>query len=59
LHLTTNLVYNAWTKHIEIDNHFVWENVALGSIVAHYVPSFSQVIDIFTKPFTRDRFVGL
>lgn len=35
-HVTTNLLFHACTKHIELDYHFVHEEVALGNIVTCY-----------------------
>ncbi|PKI71359.1 hypothetical protein CRG98_008218 [Punica granatum] len=48
LHLTSNPVFHAHTEHVDIDYHFVREKVALGSIVALFVPTALQVADIFT-----------
>lgn len=59
LHLTANPVFHARTKHVELDYHFVREKVALGNIVTRYVPSSSQVADVFTKPLPRDSFLSL
>lgn len=44
------------TKHVEIDNHFVREKVALGDFVVIFVSTKDQLADIFTKPLPGPRF---
>lgn len=48
--MASNPVFHARTKHIELDYHFVWEKVSLGSHHVHYVPSVDQLADLLTKP---------
>ncbi|KAK2969475.1 hypothetical protein RJ640_022189 [Escallonia rubra] len=55
-YLAANLVFHARTKHIEIDFHFVRENVASGDIVVRYVSTSDQLADIFTKGLSRLKF---
>ena len=59
LHLTVNPVIHAWTKHIEIDYHFVREKVVIGALVTRFVSSVDQLADVFTKPLTKDVFYRL
>ena len=59
LHMTINPVFHSHSKHIAIDYHFVCEKVALGTLTTQFVPSSSQVVDIFTKPLSRAVFDGL
>ncbi|GKA41847.1 ribonuclease H-like domain-containing protein [Tanacetum coccineum] len=49
MYMTTNLVQHQWTKHIEIDIHFVRNMVARGQVRALHVPSRYKYADIFTK----------
>uniref|UniRef100_A0A2N9FTS7 Uncharacterized protein n=1 Tax=Fagus sylvatica TaxID=28930 RepID=A0A2N9FTS7_FAGSY len=56
LHMAVNPVFHARTKHIELDFHFVHENVALGALTTRYVPSQSQIADLFTKAVSKDVF---
>lgn len=47
------------TKHIELDCHFVREKLAAGLLSLTYVPTASQLADIFTKslPGSQHRFL--
>ena len=56
LHMTINPIFHARTKHIEVDYHFVRENVALGSLITRFVSYGNQVADVFTKPLSRQSF---
>ncbi|XP_042511002.1 uncharacterized mitochondrial protein AtMg00810-like [Macadamia integrifolia] len=59
LHMTVNPVFHARTKHVELDYHFVLENVALGLLVTRFVPSHHQLADVFTKPLGRRDFLHI
>ena len=47
--MTINPVFHAQSKHVEMDYHFIREQVALGLLVTYHVPSANQVTNIFTK----------
>ncbi|KAE8712800.1 putative bifunctional riboflavin biosynthesis protein RIBA 1 [Hibiscus syriacus] len=49
--MTSNRVYHAKSKHVELDVHFVREKVTLKQVVVNYVPGSHQVADGFTKPW--------
>ena len=49
VYLSSNPVHHQRTKHIEIDIHFVREQVSLGHVRVLHVPSHLQYADIFTK----------
>ncbi|KAL6969538.1 hypothetical protein U1Q18_052754 [Sarracenia purpurea var. burkii] len=54
--LTSNPVFHACSKHIEIDYYFVREKVASKCIRVQYVPTTDNVADILTRPLSSSRF---
>jgi hypothetical protein len=49
LALATNPIFHARTKHIEVDYHFVRENVLNRDILLKFISTHDQVADLFTK----------
>nr|XP_009786981.1 PREDICTED: uncharacterized protein LOC104235010 [Nicotiana sylvestris] len=49
IHIAKNHVFHERTKHIELDCHFIREKLLDGLISLSFVPSSSQIADIFTK----------
>ncbi|KAJ0544914.1 putative RNA-directed DNA polymerase [Helianthus annuus] len=55
-YLTANPVFHARTKHVEVDYHFVREQVSQGKLNVKFISTGDQIADIFTKPLPSEKF---
>lgn len=57
---TINIAYNPvqhdWTKHVEMDRHFIKEKLESGLICTAYVSTNNQLADISTKELANPSF---
>ncbi|KAL6334773.1 hypothetical protein AAG906_021537 [Vitis piasezkii] len=57
IYLCLNPVFHARTKHIELDYHFIREQVQQCNIQVRFISSDDQITDILTKPLGQRLFV--
>jgi len=57
-YLSANPIFHAPTKHVEIDYHFVRDQVAKKEIQILFIPSRDQLADVFTKPLSVASFTA-
>ncbi|XP_050121429.1 uncharacterized mitochondrial protein AtMg00810-like [Malus sylvestris] len=54
-YMAANTVFHAHTRHIELDYHFIYERVVVGSHQIRYLPSVDQPADLLTKGLLKSR----
>ena len=56
INLSKNPIQHSHTKHIEIRYHFIRDHVQKGDIELNFACTNRQLVDIFIKPLSEDRF---
>ena len=57
--LGNNTEHHKRTKHIDIQHHYVREQVAAGSVALSCIGTEDMVADVLTKPLAADRHAAL
>lgn len=57
--MAKNPEHHKRTKHIDIQHHYVREQVAAGSVVMPYISTKEMVADVLTKPLAAEQHTSL
>ena len=57
INMAKNPVQHKRTKHIDIQHHFLRDNVEKGFIIMKFCATEDQIVDIFTKALGREPFL--
>ena len=57
--MSSNLIFHACTKNVELDYHFIRERVSTKEFQIQFLSSKEQIADILTKPLPSHRFLSL
>jgi hypothetical protein len=57
--MSANLIFHTWTKHVEVDYHFVHDRAAKKKIQSRFISSKDQLADVLTKPLSYSTFALL
>ena len=59
INIAHNPVHHDWTKHVEIDRHFIKEKLESGLICTPFVPSEDQLAYVLTKGLPSEQFQNI
>jgi hypothetical protein len=55
--LSENPMFHDGSKNIEIRCHFISDRVQKGAVQLQYIPTNEHLVNIFTKPLAKGKFV--